>query len=54
MLAQAGGLALVVLVLALVVWRQRRLERKIARMVAAPVPGRTRDLPAARRAGGVA
>ncbi len=48
MLAQAGGLAAVVLVLMLVGLRHRFLERKVQRMAEAPVPGRTRDLPAAQ------
>ncbi len=49
MLAQAGGMIVVFVLFALVAWRQRYLERKVWREAAAPLPGRTRDLPAARR-----
>lgn len=48
MLAQVGGLAAVAGVLCAVrVWHWW-LERKVYRLAAAPVPGRTRDLPQAR------
>lgn len=49
LIAQAGGLAVIVAVLVAVRVRHHLLRRRVYRQAAAPLPGRTRDLPGARQ-----